>query len=119
VRLTSGWESKGHRVVVPSQPGDHLRSLGTRARSLRAGRGATLAKLRLAQRAEVEVRVLRGSKRVATPLHRCLADGRGYSLRWDGRTGSKKAKAGAYRLEVMVRSERKRVVRRLGFRVTR
>ncbi|HEX8648925.1 MAG TPA: hypothetical protein VF715_18665 [Thermoleophilaceae bacterium] len=119
VRLTSGWESKGHRVVVPSQPGDHLRSLGTRARSLRAGRGATLAKLRLAQRAEVEVRVLRGSKRVATPLHRCLADGRGYSLRWDGRTGSKKAKAGAYRLEVLVRSERKRVVRRLGFRVTR
>jgi hypothetical protein len=117
VRLSSGWESKGHRVVVPSEAGAHLKSLGTRARTLRSGAGATLAKLRLAQRAEVEVRVLRGGKRVATPLHRCLASGRGYGLRWDGRIGSKRAKPGAYRLEVVVRSERKPVTRRLGFRV--
>jgi hypothetical protein len=119
VRLSSGWESKGHRVVVPSAAGAHLRSLGARAKTVRSGRGGTLAKVRLAQRAEVDVRVLRGKKRVAAPLHRCLAGGRGYGLRWNGRIGSKKAKPGVYRLEVVVRSERAPVVRRLSFRVTR
>lgn len=119
VRLSSGWESKGHRVVVPSASGAHLRSLAARSKAVRSGRGGTLAKLRLAQRAEVEVRVLRGGRRVATPLRRCLASGRGYSLRWDGRIGPKKASAGVYRLEVVVRSERAPVVRRLTFRVTR
>ena len=117
VRLSSGWESKGHRVVVPSKAGAHLRTLSTRSTTVRAGRTATLAKVRLAQRAEVEVRVLRGKKRVATPLHRCLAETSSYGLRWDGRIGGKKAKAGKYRLEVVIRSERAPVARRLGFRV--
>ena len=117
IRLSSGWESKGHRVTVPSAAGAHLRTLSQRSKTVRGGKGGTLAKLRLAQRAEVEVRVLRGKKRVATPLRRCLASGRGYSLRWDGRSGKKTAKPGVYRLEVVVRSERKPVVRKLTFRV--
>jgi hypothetical protein len=117
VRITSGWETKGRRVTVPSAAGAHLRSLSPRAKTVRAGKGTTLAKLRLAQRAEVEVRVLRGRKRVATPLHRCLTTGRSYGIRWDGRTGKKLAKPGAYRVEVIVRSERSPVVRRLAFRV--
>ncbi|HEX8741606.1 MAG TPA: hypothetical protein VF712_00590 [Thermoleophilaceae bacterium] len=117
VRIVSGWETKGRRVVVPSAGGAHLRSLAARAQSVRRGRGGTLGKLRLAQRAEVEVRIVRGGKRVATTLHRCLSAGRTYSVRWDGRAGRKPARAGLYRAEVIVRSERAPVVRRLGFRV--
>jgi hypothetical protein len=117
LRVASGWESKGARVTVPSAGGAHLRTLARRSVSVRRGRGGTLAKLRLAQRAEVEVRVTRRGKRVATPLHRCLSAGRTYSLRWDGTAGGRAARAGGYRLEVIVRSERRPVVRRLGFTV--
>jgi hypothetical protein len=117
VRITSGWESKGHRVTVPSAPGAHLRSLSPRAKTARAGKGTTLAKLRLRQRAEVDVRILSGGKRVAAPLHRCLTTGRTYGVRWDGRIGKALAKPGAYTVEVIVRSERAPVVRRLSFRV--
>ena len=117
VRITSGWESKGRRVVVPSGAGPHLRSLSPRAKTVRTGRATTLAKIRLRQRAEVEVRVLRAGKRVATPLHRCLTTGRTYGLRWDGRGVSKLAALGNHVLEVLVRSERGPVVRRLRFRL--
>jgi hypothetical protein len=117
VRIASGWESKGRRVTVPSAPGAHLRSLSPRSRSVARGKGGTLAKIRLAQPAEVEVRVTRRGKRVATTLHRCLRAGRSYSLRWDGKAGAKAAKRGSHVLEVIVRSERRPLVRRLRFRV--
>jgi hypothetical protein len=117
VRITSGWESKGRRVTVPSTAGAHLRSLSPRAKTARVGKGTTLAKLRLRQRAEVDVRILRAGKRVAAPLHRCLATGRTYGIRWDGRIGKAPAKPGAYTVEVIVRSERAPVVRRLGFKL--
>ena len=117
VRITSGWESKGRRVTVPSAAGAHLRSLSPRAKTARAGKGTTLAKLRLRQRAEVDVRILSGGKRVAAPLHRCLTTGRTYGIRWDGRIGKALAKPGAYTVEVIVRSERAPVVRRLSFKV--
>jgi hypothetical protein len=106
VRVTSGWESKGKRVVVPSAAGPLVRTFGKRARSLRAGTSPTLAKLVLAQPAEVEVRVMRGRKRVAAPLHRCLRSGRGYAVRWNGRIGKRKAGRGVYRVETWVRSDR-------------
>jgi hypothetical protein len=115
VRITSGWESKGHRVVVPSGAGAHLRSLSPRAKTVRTGKPTTLAKIRLRQRAEVEVRVLRNGKRVATPLHRCLTTGRTYGLRWSGRGARKRSARGSHVLEVIVRSERAPVVRRLRF----
>lgn len=117
VRISSGWESKGRAVTVPSARGAHLRSLSPRAKTVRAGKGTTLAKLRLRQRAEVEVRVLRSGKRVATPLRRCLTTGRTYGIKWDGRIGKKLAKPGTHVVEVTVRSERAPVVRRLSFRV--
>jgi hypothetical protein len=84
---------------------------------VRRGKGGTLAKVRLAQPAEVEVRVKRGGKRIATTLHRCLRAGRSYSLRWDAKAGAKAAKRGNHVLEVIVRSERRPFVRRLAFRV--
>jgi hypothetical protein len=122
VRITSGWETKGRRVTVPSATGPHLRTFSPRARSVRGGTGGTLAKIRLRQPAEVEARITNRGQRVATTLHRCLRANRTYSLRWNGLASSSKAakparRGSGYRLEVFVRSERSPAVRRLGFRV--
>jgi hypothetical protein len=105
VRVTSGWESKGKRVVVPSASGPLVRSFRRRARSQRAGTSPTLAKIVLAQPAEVEVRVSRG-KVVARPLHRCLRAGRAYGVRWSGTIGKRRAKRGLYDVATLVRSDR-------------
>ena len=117
LRLTSGWESKGRRVVVPSASGPVVRGAARRARTLRAGRGGTVAKLTLGQPAEVEVRVTRGGTTVAKPLHRCLGKPRTYAVRWDARVGGRRAKRGAYRVLAIVRSDRPRIVRRWSVRV--
>jgi hypothetical protein len=106
IRVTSGWESKGKRVTVPSAPGPHVRSFRRRASSQRAGTSPTLAKLVLAQPAEVEVVVKRRGKVVARPLHRCLRAGRGYGIRWNGMIAKSRAKRGVYQLATFVRSER-------------
>jgi hypothetical protein len=106
IRVTSGWESKGRRVTVPSAPGPLVRKFSRRARSQRAGTSPTLAKIVLAQPAEVEVQVKRGGKVVARGLHRCLRSGRAYGIRWDGRVGGKRAKRGAYSVATLVRSDR-------------
>jgi hypothetical protein len=118
LRVSSGWETKGKRIVVPSQPGAILRSFGRRASSQRAGTTPTLAKIVLAQPAEVEVRITRGGKRVATGLHRCLRAGRGYAIRWNGRTASgKRAAKGTYQVSTRVRSDRSTITRTVAVRL--
>ena len=112
IRINSGWETRGKRVVVPTAPGAIVKTVSRRSKQLRRGAGATVAKLTLAQRADVEVRVRRGRKVVATPLRRCLRANRAYALRWNARTGTKAAKPGKYAVEAIVRSDRDPIVRR-------
>lgn len=105
--ITSGWESHTTAVTVPSGRGRIARRVAFTRRSVRRGRAATLARVLLAQRAELLARLKRGKRTVVALRHACLPAGRSV-VRWSGRN----ARRGRYTLELRVRSDRRTLVRR-------
>lgn len=125
VRVTSGWETATKAVRVPSRPGAVVRSLRlTSRRSLRLRLRPRLAhrvaRIRLAQPAEVLARVRRRGRTVRVLEHLCARAG-GLTIVWDGRVGrrGRLVRSGAYQLEVKVRSDRPTLLKRRVVRVAR
>ena len=120
VKITSGWEeTTSSEIVVPSAPGQVVRSISRRRRTLRRGRDTQLATVRLAQHAEVRARVRRGRKTVADLFTVCRSRAP-LAVRWDGRRTSgsrKRVGRGRYTLEVRVLADRAPVVRKYSIRV--
>lgn len=116
VTITSGVESRAQRVTVASARGAIVRSIVPGARRVRPGRRATVARARLAQRAQVSARITRRGRVVRDFGRVCLAGA--YAVRWDGRDARRRAvRPGAYTVEVVVRSDRAPVIRRFTVRV--
>ncbi|MEX2196813.1 MAG: metallophosphoesterase [Thermoleophilaceae bacterium] len=115
VEITSGWEAQRTRITALSHNGRIVRSFRRGARSLRAGRARRVASVRLAQPAEVLVRVRRRGRTVATLAHEC-ADGTLHAG-WDGTRRGRRVRAGIYTVEVRVRSDRPTTIRRYRVRV--
>jgi hypothetical protein len=109
VWLTSGWETAAHAVHVPSEPGRVVRRIRA-ARKLKRGRSAVVARVGLPQAAILRVRVRRPGGRAVTLRNRCSTVGP-HAVRWKPR------RRGTFRLEVVVASDRKPVVRRFRLRV--
>jgi len=101
VTLTSGFEEGSHAIHVPSKTGPIARKVRIRGRR---------ARVRLAQPAEVIVRVRRGKRTVRT-LRRGCFDRRVVRARWNGkvrrRGKMRRARPGRYKLQVLIRSDRK------------
>jgi hypothetical protein len=118
VTITAGVESAARRVTVRSKHGRLVRRIARGARRLEAGRSRTVARVRLAQPAVVEIRIERRGRLVERLVRRCApASARG---RWDGRNrAGRRARAGRYTVEVAVRSDRRPVVRRFRVRLVR
>ena len=117
--ITSGVETAARRVTVRSKRGKIVRRIVRGARTLRAGRRTTVAKVRLRQPAVVEVRIARRGRLVRTLTARCFAGGRkALRARWDGgNSRGRRARRGRYTVRVAVRSDRRAVVRRFRVRL--
>jgi hypothetical protein len=102
VDVTSGWETSGLAVTVPSAKGALVRRVSRGARSVRRGSTVRVAGVRLAQPAVVRVRVTQGGKLVRTLLHRC-ASTTPLPIRWSGA----QARRGIATISVTVFSDRK------------
>ena len=100
IQVTSGWEAQRKRVTSTS-------ASGKIARRVKPGR---TTRVKLAQPAEVEVRVKRGRRTIATLADRCVA--RKLKVRWNGRDRRGRARHGRFRVRVAVKSDRKPIVRR-------
>ena len=119
VAVTSGFETTTKAVRVASRRGRIVpaaRAYGSR--KLRAGRRGRVrvSKVRLGQPARVLVRIRRKGKTLRVLRNDCLAPGsKLLTSRWDGRVTSRgklrRAAAGRYRAQVLVRSDRKTVSR--------
>ena len=106
IQVTSGWEAQRKRVTSTS-------ASGKIARRVKPGR---TTRVRLVQPAEVEVRVKRGRRTIATVADRCVA--RRLKVRWNGRDEKGRARHGRFRIRVAVKSDRKTIVRRRKIRVS-
>ena len=118
--VASGFETRTASVTVPSAAGRLVRSVRVGARNLRRGRATRIATVSLAQPARVVVRVRRG-RFVRTLAARCLESGP-LVARWNGRFRNRagrsvRAPKGLYRIEAIVRSDRKPVIRRFSLRL--
>ena len=125
VRVTSGYETTVKDVTVPSRPGRIARSLRvTSRRSLRLRSRPRLrhrvARIDLAQGAEVLVRLRRRGRTVRTLKHVCARAGR-MTVLWDGRARrrGRLVRSGRYQLEAKVRSDRRTIRRARIVRVSR
>jgi hypothetical protein len=127
VRVTSGWETATKAVRVPSRPGPVVRAVRLTSRRtlrlrLRPRLAHRVARVRLAQPAEVLALVRRRGRTVRVLEHVCAKRGvRELTVVWDGRVGrrGRLVPRGSYRLEVRVRSDRPTVLRQRIVRVTR
>ena len=126
VRITSGFETTTQRVWVPSKAATRIarRVRAVRARGLRPRRRRTVARIRLVQPSRVLVRVRRRGKTVRVLRDACLKPGsKNLRVTWDARArrrGKLRAvKAGRYRIQVYVRSDRKTIARGATVRVRR
>ncbi len=124
--VTSGFETTTRSVQVPSRPGTPIvRSARVaKTRSLRVGRRRTVARVKLVQPAVVRVRVRRGGRTVRSLREACLQPGsRALRVTWNGRLRRKgklrAARPGRYRIELLVRSDRRPVKRSRSVRVLR
>jgi len=124
--VTSGFETTTRSVNVPSGPGRRIvrSARAPKVRGLRAGRRRTVARVRLVQPAVVRVRVRRGGRTVRTLREACLQPGsRALRVTWDARVTRRgrlrAARPGRYRVELLVRSDRKPVKRSRIVRVLR
>jgi hypothetical protein len=125
VRVTSGFETTVKGVRVPSRAGRIVRSVRLTMRRrlrlrLRPRLAHRVASVRLAQPAEVLVRVRRRGRTVRTLEHVCARAGR-LTVVWDGRVRrrGRLVRNGRYRLEALVRSDRRTVRRARTVRVGR
>jgi hypothetical protein len=125
LRVTSGFETTVRKVRVPSRRGPIARSVRvTRRRGLRLRLRPRLAhrvaRLVLAQPAEVLVRVRRRGRTVRVLEHSCARAG-GLTVVWDGRAArrGRLVRSGVYRIEAKVRSDRRTIRRSRVVRVTR
>jgi hypothetical protein len=109
LRITSGFESATHRLVVGSEPGPIVRRLKPGAKALQAGDKRTVARLRLKQPAQVLARVKRDGRKVATLIKGCRAKTGKLKIRWNGRAGRRHRKVdpGVYQVKLKVISDRK------------
>jgi len=118
VRITSGWETQTFPVRVPSRKGRLIRSIrggGT----LIAGRREAVARVRLAQPARVLVRIRRRGKTVARLAYRCLDKRRRLTASWNGhRPGGGALAPGAYKVNVLVLSDRATISKRFALHVS-
>ena len=105
IRVTSGWEAQRKRITSKSAPGKIVRRV-------KAGR---TSRVKLAQPAEVEVRVKRRKRTIATLADDCVS--RKLKVRWNGRDGKGRARHGRFRIRVAVKSDRKPVVRHKRIRI--
>ena len=105
IQITSGWEAQRKRVTSKSAPGKIVRRI-------KAGR---TSRVKLAQPAEVKVRVKRRGRTIATLADECVA--RKLKVRWNGRDRKGRARHGRFRVRVAVKSDRKPVVRRKRIRI--
>jgi len=125
VRVTSGYETSMRRVSVPSRPGQRIasrvRAIGVRA--LRPPRRRTVARVRLLQPAGVTVAIRRRGRTVRVLRSSCVTRPGTVTARWDGRLRRngrlRAARAGRYRVQVTVRSDRRPVRRSAVVRVLR
>ena len=117
VSITSGFETTTKAVRVASRRGRIVRGARAyRSRSLRPGRRVRVSKVRLGQPARVLVRIRRKGRTVRVLRDSCLSPGsKLLTSRWDGRVTRRgklrRAAAGRYRAQVLVRSDRKTVSR--------
>lgn len=120
VTITSGVETASRRVTVRSRRGKIVRRIARGARTVRAGRRTTVARVRLRQPAVVKVRIERRGRLVRVLRSKCFNGGRkALRARWDGRSSrGRRARRGGYTVKVVVRSDRKPVVRRFRIRLT-
>ena len=117
VTITSGVESSRRGVIVESATGAIVRAIAPAARRVRPGRRATVASVRLRQRAIISARVIRGGRLVRNLDRLCFAGGT-FAVRWDGRDARRRrVRAGVYTVEVAVRSDRAPIIRRFRVRV--
>jgi hypothetical protein len=100
IQVTSGWEAQRKRITSTS-------ARGRIVRRVRAGR---TTRVRLAQPAEIEVRVKRRRRTIATLADRCVT--RKLRVRWNGRDSKGRARHGRFRVRVAVKSDRRPLVRR-------
>ena len=105
IQITSGWEAQRKTITSTSAAGKIVRRV-------KVGR---TSRVKLAQPAEVEVRVKRGRRTIATLADECVA--RRLKVRWSGRDRRGRERHGRFRVRVAVKSDRKTVVRRGKIRV--
>lgn len=123
--ITSGFEMQSKGALVPSKTGPIARRVrAIRAKGLRPRVRRTVARIRLAQPARVLVRVRRRGRTVRVLRDACLSRGsKRLRVVWDGRArrrGKLRAvKAGRYRIQVFVRSDRRTIARGVTIRVRR
>ncbi len=126
VRITSGFETSAKAVRVPSKPGVRIlrRAKLAKGRSIRPGRRRVVARVKLLQPAIVTVRVRRGGRTVRTLRRACSVPGRrDLRVAWNGKVSRRgrlrSARPGRYRVQLVVRSDRKPLRRGGGVRVLR
>ena len=105
VQVTSGWEAQRKRITSTSTAGKIVRRI-------RIGRRT---RVKLAQPAEVEVRVKRRGRTIATLADQCVM--RNLRVRWNGRDRKGRARHGRFRVRVVVKSDRKPVRRQRRIRI--
>lgn len=120
VEIASGVESRAAAVTVASLPGRIVQRVRRGPRRIRRGRRATVVRLALRQRAETLVRIRRRGRVVRTLTHACLRHGN-VAVSWDARVRRggrlRPARPGLYKVEVLVRSDRRPVRRFYRLRV--
>ena len=105
IQVTSGWEAQRKRVTATSAAGKIIRRVKVGRRT----------RVKLAQPAEVEVRVKRRGRTVATLADRCVV--RLLKVRWNGRDRKGRARHGRFRVQVVVKSDRKPIRRQRRIRI--
>jgi hypothetical protein len=105
IQVTSGWEAKRKRVTSTSAEGKIVRRV----------RPGLRTRVKLAQPAEVEVRVKRRGRTIAKLADRCVT--RSLKVRWDGRDRKGRARQGRFRIKVAVKSDRKPIRRQRRIRI--
>jgi hypothetical protein len=114
IQVTSGWEARRKRITSRSEPGPIVESASAGASGAIGAAPKRVARVKLAQRAEVVVRIRRNGKRVTTLVDDCVAGTR--AIAWDGRIRKggalRDAAPGRYAVVLRVRSDRPTVLRR-------
>jgi hypothetical protein len=105
VQITSGWEAQRKKVTATSAPGRIVRRI-------RAGKRT---RVKLAQPAEVEVRVRRRGRTIATLADTCVS--RKLKVRWNGRNAKGRRLEGRFRVKVAIKSDRKTIRRAKRIRI--